>query len=303
MEEVSIVAGTAITGGGSAIDGTGNLARFNGPCAVLVNPAGTIIFIGDANNNKVRRIALAPSADPTDPTNWTVSTVAGTGTQSTADGAGNVASFVLPEGLAMDPFGTLYVSENAGNRIKRLDFQGGDPTNSANWRVTTIAGDNSTTFPTPAWVDGTGTAARFASPAGISCDLAGNIYVADSFNNRIRKVTSGGLVTTVAGSTFGYTDATAAAAQFSQPNGVTCDASGYLFVADTSSQRIRAISPSGVVTTVSGTGASGTLDGAGNVATFTSPFCSCIDGSGNLYVGGTDGAIRLIERVVGVGSR
>jgi len=300
---VSIVAGTANTGGGSAVDGTGNLARFNGPSAVAVVPDGSVIYIGDANNNKIRRIALTPFTDPTDPTNWVVSTVAGSGSQSTADGPGNTASLVLPEGVALDSFGTIYASEDAGNRIKRIDFQGGDPTVSSNYRVTTIAGDTSTTFPATGWVDGTGTAARFADPVQIVCDQAGNIFVADSFNNRIRKVTSGGVVTTVAGSSFGYTDSNGALAQFSQPNGLAIDASGYLFVADTSSQRIRIISPAGHVTTVAGTGTSGTLDGTGNVATFTSPFGLCVDGSGNVYVGGTDGAIRLLERVVSSGTR
>ena len=300
---VSIVAGTANTGGGSAVDGTGDIARFNGPSAVAVTPDGTVLYIGDANNNKIRRISLNPFSDPTNPTNWTVATIAGSGTQSTADGPGNVASLVLPEGVCLDSFGTIYASEDAGNRIKRIDFQGGNPNVSADWRVTTIAGDTSTTFPATGWVDGTGTSARFADPVQIVCDLAGNIYVADSFNNRIRKVTSGGVVTTVAGSTFGYTDATGAAAQFSQPDGLGIDASGYLYVADTSSQRIRMISPGGVVTTVAGTGSSGTVDGTGNIATFTSPFGTCVDSSGNVYVGGTDGAIRLLQRVIGTGTR
>jgi len=300
---VTTIAGTLATGGGSAIDGPGSIARFNGPSAVAVSADGQTIYIGDANNNKLRRIVQVANTDPTNPANWIVSTIAGSGTQSAADGPGNTASLVLPEGVAVDPTGNIYVSEDAGNRIKRVTFQGGDPTLSTNYQVRTVAGDISTTFPATGWVDATGTAARFADPVEIACDIQGNVYIADSFNNRIRKMDAGGVVTTVAGSTLGYADATGSSAQFNEPNGLAIDSAGYLYVADTSNLLIRRISPAGVVTTIAGTGASGSNDGTGDVATFTSPFGLTVNRTGDVIVGGTDGAIRLIQRVVNTGTQ
>ncbi len=295
---VSVIAGTLSTGGGSAIDGVGTVARFNGPSAIAVTPDGQVVYVGDANNNKIRRIALQPGADRRNPANWVVSTIAGSGTQSTADGPGNTASLVLPEGVALDPTGNIYVSEDAGNRIKRVTFQGGDPTLSTNYQVRTVAGDTSTTFPATNFVDATGTAARFADPVEIACDVQGNVYIADSFNNRIRKMDPGGVVTTVAGSTSGYLDGTGTAARFSQPNGLAIDSAGYLYIADTSGNVIRRVSPAGVVTTIAGTGTSGSLDGVGNAATFASPFGITVNRTGDVIVGGTDGALRLIQRVI-----
>jgi len=300
---VNVIAGTLATGGGSALDGSGAVARFNGPSAIAVTPNGQIVYVGDANNNKIRRIVLTPGSDPTNPSNWTVSTIAGSGTQSTADGPGNTASLVLPEGVALDPTGNIYVSEDAGNRIKRITFQGGDPSLSTNYQVRTVAGDTSTTFPATGYVDGVGTAARFADPVEIACDIQGNVYIADSFNNKIRKMDPGGVVTTVAGSTFGYADGVGAAAQFSQPNGLAIDSAGYLYIADTSSLRIRRISPAGLVTTIAGTGTSGSADGTGDVATFTSPFGLTVNRTGDVIVGGTDGALRIIQRVVNSGTQ
>ena len=112
-----------------------------------------------------------------------------------------------------------------------------------------------------------------------------SVYVADMANNRIRKISPTGVVTTLAGSgTAGYADGTGAAAQFNNPYGVAVDSAGFVYVSDTNNHRVRQISPTGVVTTLAGSGTSGNLDGVGTSARFASPQDIAVDGSGNVYV-------------------
>lgn len=148
--------------------------------------------------------------------------------------------------------------------------------------VTTLAGSAYLTGST----DGTGSAARFNSPHGIACDKLGNIYVADRFNHKIRKVTTAGVVTTLAGSgTVGSFDGTGSAASFNEPWGVACDTSGNVYVADTKNYKIRKITSTGVVTTVAGAGVFGTTNGPANIARFGFSSGICVTPDGNtIYV-------------------
>lgn len=148
--------------------------------------------------------------------------------------------------------------------------------------VTTLAGSTS------GYADGTGAAARFYGPDGIAVDSSGNVYVGDSSNNRIRKISPSGMVTTLAGSSWGLADGNGEAAQFSTPRGIALDSSGNVYVVDYGSHRIRKISPSGVVSTLAGYGTTGSTDGSAAAARFRSPNGVTVDSSRNVYVGDTN---------------
>ena len=137
----------------------------------------------------------------------------------------------------------------------------------------------------PGWLDGTGVAARFSFPQGIAADRAGNLYVADTDNSTIRKITAAGVVTTLAGTAGvrGSADGSGAAAQFNNPQGIAADPAGNLYVADTFNHTIRKITATGVVTTLAGTaGVTGHADGSGAAAQFNDPFGIALDPAGNL---------------------
>ncbi len=305
---VSTVAGNVGSPASGNVDGSGTVARFRNPAGIAVTSDGRVLFVADTSNHKIRRIELSPGADPTNPANWTVSTIAGTGTAGKDDGPGNLATFCYPWGVAIDQWGNVYVTECEGNRVRRLQFKGGDPRIASNWQVSLVAGDNSATAGASGDTNGTGSSARFNHPHGITVDRAGNLYVADNDNDRIRKIVNalaydGVTVSTLAGSTSGYADGIGTSAKFHGPCGISVDTAGYLYVADRGNDRIRRVSPSGVVTTIAGTGTMGCTDGPGNVATFTSPTAIAVDAAGNLYV--SDGAgterVRIIQRVISLG--
>jgi hypothetical protein len=203
-----------------------------------------------------------------------VSTLAGS-TQGYADGTGATARFSEPSGIAIDASGNVYVAEWNNHRIRKVTPTG---------VVTTLAGS------TLGYADGTGTAAQFSNPWDVAVDAVGNVYVADEFNHRIRKVSPTGVVTTLAGSTAGYADGTGTAAQFENPRGVAVDAAGNVYVTEGGvggnwgSHRIRKVSPTGVVTTLAGAELGGYADGTGAAAQFWTPAGVAVDAAGNVYV-------------------
>ena len=209
----------------------------------------------------------------------------GVPTPGSADGTGTAASFNQPLGAAIDSAGNIYVSDADNGTIRKVTPAG---------VVTTLAG-LAGSFGN---VDGTGSAARFTRPAGIVADASGNLYVADTGQNVIRKVTPAGVVTTFAGlaNTPGSTDGVGSSARFRVPEGLALDASGNLYVSDRNNHTIRKVTPAGVVTTLAGlAGTSGSSDGTGAGARFNRPLGLAVDRAGNVYVSEPDN--RLIRKI------
>ncbi len=209
-----------------------------------------------------------PTPDPLPANKGVVTTLAGS-TAGFADGTGAQAEFNHPFGVAVDSSGSVYVADVGNNCIRKISPAG---------VVTTLAGG------TKGFADGTGSAAEFSQPYGVAVDSSGNVYVADTGNNRIRKISPLGVVTTVAGSGSGASDGVGTAATFNQPHGIAVDASGNLYVADTNNCRIRKITPAGVVTTLAGS-TQGFADGTGSAAQFSLPAAIAVGVSGILYIG------------------
>jgi hypothetical protein len=270
---VSTLAGTPGVAGSA--DGIGAAASFNGPVGVATDSTGNV-YVADMGNRTIRKIT---------PTGM-VSTLAGAKEiNGSADGTGTATSFSRPLGVATDSTGNVYVTDS-GTVTHSLGTYSGSET----IRKITPSGVVSTLAGTP-WTsgstDGTGAAAHFRSPSGVATDSAGNVYVADSGNNTIRKITPTGVVSTLAGTpgVTGSADGTGAAASFTGPSGVTTDSAGNVYVADIGNSTIRKITPAGVVSTLAGTpGVYGSADGTGATASFYYPSGLASDSAGNIYV-------------------
>ena len=266
--EVSTLAGDGKKG---FADGQGSAARFAWPSVITMDAAGNL-YVTDAENSRTRKITPAGMVS------------------TTADSA----QFYEPDGIAIDKAGNLYVADSGNHRIRKVSPAG---------EVSTFAGKGDEGF-----ADGAGSAAQFSSPSGIVIDAVGNLYVADSGNHRIRKVSPAGEVSTYAGKgEAGFSDGTGSAAQFGSLSGIAIDTAGNLYVADSlyshpgRSHRIRKVTPAGIVTTLAGS-REGFFDGVGADAQFRFPNGIAIDAVGNLYVtesgihrtGGGNHSIRKI---------
>jgi sugar lactone lactonase YvrE len=201
------------------------------------------------------------------------------GTSGSADGDGSAARFSHPSGVAIDGAGNIYVADTDNDTIRRISSAGS---------VTTMAGQAGTVGA----ADGNGTAARFNSPSGIAADSGGTLYIADSLNHTLRKITSSGEVSTIAGlaGSSGAIDGTGTAARFFGPQGLALDSAGALYVADTDNNTLRkVIMSTGAVTTVAGmAGSSGSTDGPVSQARFHYPSGVAVDAAGNVFVADTD---------------
>ena len=250
-------------GSSGSANGTGNTARFNTPKGVAIDISGNI-YVADSANHEIRKITQA----------GVVTTLAGNGTAGSLDGTGTGAQFSSPGGVTVDLSGNVYVADTNNHTIRKVTAAG---------VVTTLAGNSTTSGA----ADGTGTAAQFYHPGGVALDISGNIYVADSGNHAIRRVSPLGVVTTIAGNgSPGTADGTGTAAQFNNPTGIVMDSSGNFLIADTGSHTIRKMTPGGVVTTVAGlAGFSGSQDGANPL--FNHPQGVATDAAGNIYVADT----------------
>jgi sugar lactone lactonase YvrE len=239
-------------------------AGFSVPYGVAVDSTGHI-YVADTYNEEICKITPAGAG-------WAVTILAGDGTLGSNDGTGSAARFFKPADIAVGGGGYLYVTDQVNDTIRQVTAAG---------VVTTLAG----AAQTPGSADGTGAAARFSSPFGVGLDGAGNLYVADG--EQIRKVTSAGVVSTLAGLAVGpgSADGTGSDARFNYPAGVALDSAGNLYVADAGNNTVRQVSSAGVVSTLAGlAGESGAVDGAGGNARFAGPAGLALDSGGTLYV-------------------
>ena len=272
QDAVTTLAGRALVSG--ATNGTGAGALFNDPAALAADAGGNL-FVADSQNHAIRKIT----------TDRLVTTFAGQlGVAGSANGTGTNASFNTPSGLAFDGSGNLFVSDTGNQIIRKITPAG---------VVTTVAG----VVGADGFLDGPTGGALFSSPLGLAVWTNGNVFVADSGNHCIRKI-SGGVVTTFAGrpQVWGSADGTGTNAQFNSPCGLAFAARGQLFVSDANNDTLRNITAAGVVTTFAGrAGADGSADGDLLAARFRSPAELAFDRQGNLYV--ADSFNHLIRKI------
>ncbi|WP_445716603.1 T9SS type A sorting domain-containing protein [Flavobacterium sp.] len=258
------------SGAHGLVNGQANIAAFNNPIDLIVDSNGNV-FVSDTSNHCVRKIT--PSGD--------VSTFAGSGSGD-QDGQGVNAKFNFPFGIAIDNFDNLYIADAGNNKIRKIDPSG---------NVSSIAGSTSSGNQ-----DGNGIFARFNSPRDLVVDVNGNIYVADTFNYRIRKISPNGDVTTFAGSLEGSQDGVGTAAKFDKPVSIAIDSNGDLFVIDNTSHRIRKITTSTADVVTFAGNSPGHSNGIGTAAAFYHPNGLAIDNNNMVYVADVyNNAIRKIS--------
>lgn len=283
---ISTLAGTgqgAYGGDYGGDSGPATSARLNGPTGVAIDLAGNV-YIADRSNNRVRKVTATGS----------ISTVAGNGTAgfSGDDGPATSAELYSPSGVAVDMAGNLYIADTLNRRIRKVS--GGI--------ITTVAGNGNLAY---SGDGGPATSASLFNPSAVVVDSVGNMFIADTSNFVVRKVTLAGIITTVAGNgVLGYSGdgGPATSAKLYYPVGVAVDLAGNLYIADSSNLRVRKVTPGGIITTVAGNGTGGISSGDGGPATsavLSYPYGVAVDQSGNLYI--SDSLSYTIRRVTPAG--
>ena len=262
---VSIIAG----GEKGFADGVGANAKFSQPAGIDIDASGNL-YVADWANYKVRKVTP----------DGTVTTFPGR-IPSWADPSGPNTDFDIPGDVAIDASGNLFVAEERGNAISKI---------APNGTVTLVAGGGAS-----GTADGTGTGAQFYWPMSIEVDETGNLIVADAQNNRIRKVISSGVVTTLAGSVPAYLDGPGTTAKFNMPTSVIKDLQGNFLITDYFNYRVRKMTPDGVVTTFAGNGQQGATDGDLLTANIYWPTDITINSKGNIYLCDGNSKIRFIS--------
>jgi len=266
----------------------GNSVQFNGVDAIVIEASDRQLQVVAPENGKTGKVTVSAHGQTvegpvftyqeTPVAEYIVETYAGNGIAGWVNGPVSAAQFRNPEGVAVDAHGNIFVADRQNNLIRRITVDG---------TVSTYAGDG-----TAGYVDGPAATAQFNLPWKLAVDAAGNVFVADRNNFKIRKISPDGIVSTLAGSTAGYADGPGSAAQFMQPLDVAVDAEGNVIVADNTGHRIRKVTPAGMVSTLAGDGKAGFADGKGMEAKFRNPSGLTIDADGNIWV-----ADRLNHRI------
>src|ERR1017187_8274800 len=266
---------TTVAGGNLFNNQPATNTILDGATAAATDGAGNL-FIADFGNHVVRKVG----------TNGVATVVAGNGSASFSGdgGAATNAGLNYPINVIVDPVGNLFIADSSNNRIRKVDTNG---------VISTVAGNGTIpNFLNPQVGDnGAATNAEIYNPEGICLDTNGNLFIADTFDQRIRKVATNGIITTVAGSgTGGYGgdngSATSGTAKINNPTGVVVDSTNNLYIADSGNHRIRKVSASGLITTVAGTGTAG-YSGDGGAATsakINTPFGVALDAAHNLFI-------------------
>jgi len=272
---ISTVAGNG-TGDFGGDSGAATSAKLKRPMGVAVDSTGNF-YIADTENNRIRKVNASDGK---------ISTVAGTGSSSFGGDSGAATSAQVngPMGVAFDSAGNLYIADTDNHRIRKI--------NASDGKISTVAGSSSGGF---SGDNGAATSAKLNRPAAVTVDSAGNLYIADTENHRIRKVNaSDGKISTVAGTgsgDFGGDNGAATSAKLNYPSGVSFDSAGNIYIADKENHRIRKLNVSdGKISTVAGTSSSGFSGdtGAATSAKLFKPAGILVDGSGNLYIGDTE---------------
>jgi len=268
---ITTIAGRGRSDGFSGDGGPAASAQLNNPSRIAVDAAGTL-FIADSGNSRIRKVNAA----------GTITTVAGNGTSGFSGDGGPATSARInyPSGIALDAAGSLFIADYYDNRIRKVTPTG---------IITTVAGNGTSGF---SGDGGPATSAQLSYPSGIALDAARNLFIGDSGNHRVRKVTPAGITTTVAGNgTDGFSGdgGPATSAQLSFPDGIAVDTGGNLLIADSGNNRIRKVTPAGIISTVVGDGTSG-FRGDGGPATsaqLDNPEDLALDAAGNLFIADT----------------
>jgi len=253
---------TTFVGSGHAAfgDGKGRKAHLKGPDNIAIGSDGSL-YVADADNFRIRKVVSDGS----------INTIAGSGIKGYKDGSAKTARFAYPTGVAVDKDDNVYVADRGSHTIRKIMPDG---------NVSTIAGNGF-----PGYADGKSNMTHFKEPISVAVDHAGNVYVADSGNNSIRKIMPDGTVTTLAGNQqHGYKDGTGKDALFAWPTGIAVDGAGNIYLCDSQNSRIRRITADGVVSTVAGISIPGFADGPGYSAQFNFPTGIEVDKAGNIYV-------------------
>jgi sugar lactone lactonase YvrE len=280
-------AGTIITIAGTGLQGFSGdggpttQARLYHPSDVCVDRTGNL-YIADRDNHRIRKID----------TRGVITTVAGSGPSGLGSldaggyegdgGPATQARLFSPFGVYVDGVGNLYIADLGNHRVRKVDTRG---------IITTVAGTDSAGF---AGDGGPATQARLLAPRGVYVDKAGNLYIGDQGNNRVRKVTPDGMISTIAGSGktgFSGDGGPATQASLTNPRGICVDEAGNLYIADSGNQRIRKVTPDGMIATIAGSDPVGSGEGnfsgdggPATLATLRTPTQVRVDGYGNLYI-------------------
>lgn len=258
------------TGDAGYADGSAKDAMFNGPFGMCIDSEGNL-YIADIGNNCIRKID----------SDGIVTTFAGSVNSGYVDGAKEEALFYQPTGVCTDNNGNFYIADFLNHYIRKIDAQG---------NVTTIAGNGE-----PGFKDGTGAEAQFNYPRGIVVDSKGSLYVGDSWNHRIRKITPAGVVTTFAGyneeigteSRGTLKDGNGEQARFGTPCGLAIDKDDNIYVTDALNHAARKIDTQGNVTTIAGNGTAGYNDGNADESLLNTPTEICVTSNGTVYIADT----------------